>query len=100
MQLIDGTAVYAATDLVGFLACEHLTALERAALGGLVERPNRVDPELEIIRRRGFEHEARYLAERRDEGRGVVTIDPDGYDAEAGERLRGLGARIERVNET
>jgi hypothetical protein len=30
MQLIDGTAVYAATDLVGFLACEHLTALERA----------------------------------------------------------------------
>jgi len=68
MQLIDGTPVYAATDLVGFLACEHLTALERAALSGLVERSNRLDPELEIIRRRGFEHEARYLAERRDEG--------------------------------
>ena len=43
MQLIDGTAVYAATDLVGFLACEHLTALERAALRGLVERPNRLE---------------------------------------------------------
>ncbi len=97
MQLIDGAPVYAATDLVGFLACEHLTALERAALRGLVERPNRLDPELEIIRRRGFEHEARYLAERRDEGRGVVTINPDGYDAEAGEKLRLAAAATERA---
>src|SRR3990172_8748114 len=97
MQLIDGTPVYAATDLVGFLAGEPLPARERAALGGLVERPNRVDPELEIIRRRGFEHEARYLAERRDEGRGVVTIDPDGYEAEAGERLRLPPAAPERA---
>ncbi len=34
MQLINGTPVYAATDLVGFLACGHLTALERAAVWG------------------------------------------------------------------
>ncbi len=97
MQLIDGTPVYAATDLVGFLACEHLTALERAALRGLVKRPNRLDPELEIIRRRGRDHEARYLAERSDEGRGVVTIKPDGYDAEAGEKLRLAAAATERA---
>ncbi len=32
VQLIDGQAVFSATDLVGYLACEHLTALERAAL--------------------------------------------------------------------
>ena len=44
MQLIDGRPVYSATDLVGFLACEHLTNLERAALAGLVKRPMRVDP--------------------------------------------------------
>ena len=30
---IDGRPVYAATDLVAYLACEHLTALERAAAG-------------------------------------------------------------------
>src|SRR5207249_11688807 len=88
MQLIDGTPIYAATDLVGFLACEHLTALERAALRGLVVRPNRTDPELEIIRRRGLEHEARYLAELRDRGLGIVSIEPDAYDADAGDRLR------------
>ena len=82
MQLIDGTPIYSATDLVGFLACEHLTALERAALRGLVVRPNRTDPELEIIRRRGLEHEARYLAELRDRGLGIVSIEPDAYDVE------------------
>ena len=65
MQTIDGRPVYAATDLVGYLACEHLTQLERAALAGLVRRPMRDDPELDIIRKRGFEHEQRYLADLR-----------------------------------
>ncbi len=40
MQRIDGTPVFSPTDLVAFLACEHLTALERAALHGLVRRPH------------------------------------------------------------
>ena len=57
MQTIDGRPVYAATDLVAYLACEHLTQLERAALAKLVDRPMRDDPELDIIRKRGFEHE-------------------------------------------
>ena len=76
MQTIDGRPVYAATDLVGYLACEHLTALERAALAGLVHRPMRDDPELDVIRQRGFEHEARYLADLEAEGRTVVEIAP------------------------
>ena len=52
MQSIDGRPVYAATDLVAFLACGHLTQLERASLAGLVKRPMRDDPELDIIRKR------------------------------------------------
>jgi hypothetical protein len=36
MQTIDGHPVFSATDLVGFLACEHLTALELAAAARLV----------------------------------------------------------------
>ena len=74
MQLIDGRPVFSATDLVGYLACEHLTALERAALAGLVKRPTRADPELDIIRERGFQHEARYLADLTAAGRAVVEI--------------------------
>ena len=54
MDRIDGKPVYSATDLVAYLACEHLTQLERAAQAGLVQRPMREDPELDIIRKRGF----------------------------------------------
>ena len=88
MQLIDGQPVFSATDLVGYLACEHLTALERAVLAGLVERPEREDRELDVIRKRGFEHEARYLAElRRAAGRWSSTIARDDEE-ERGERIR------------
>ncbi len=72
MQDIAGRTVYAASDLVGFLECEHLTALERAALGGLVPRPVRDDPELALLQERGLEHETRFLAWLRDQGHIVV----------------------------
>ena len=87
MQLIDGQPVFSATDLVGYLACEHLTALERSVLHGDLERPHRNDRELEIIRKRGFAHEARYLAELRAAGRTVVEIARDD-DADRGEQIR------------
>ena len=92
MDRIDGTPVYSATDLVAYLACEHLTQLERAALAGLVRRPMRDDPELDIIRRRGFQHEARFLADLRAEGRVVVEIQQDGSATDRGEELRTAAA--------
>jgi len=92
VQLIDGSPVYAATDLVGFLACRHRFALERAALARLVTRPDRNDPEIELIRKRGFEHEKRYLADLVADGRTVVEIQPDGYDTDAGAALRAAAA--------
>ncbi len=78
MQLIDGRPVFAATDLVGFLACKHRLALERAALHGLVAKPIRNDPSIDLIAKRGLEHEARYLADLRAQGRTVVEIEKDG----------------------
>lgn len=82
MQLLDGSHVFAATDLVGFLACEHLTGLELARLAGLVERPFRDDPELKVIQERGYQHEARYLADLRAAGRTVTEIALDGSIAD------------------
>ncbi len=93
MQTIDGRPVYAATDLVAYLACEHLTGLERAAMAGLVHRPMRDDPELDIIRKRGFEHERRFLAELVATGRSTVTIDLDGSIEDRGEQLREAAGR-------
>ena len=88
MQLIDGSPVYSASDLVGFLACEHLTQLERAVLEGLAERPHLPDPELDVLRKRGFEHEQRYLAELTADGRSVVAITQDAYSSDHVEALR------------
>ena len=88
MDRIDGRPVYSATDLVAYLACEHLTALERAAQAGLVQRPMRADPELDVIRKRGFQHERRFLADLTGEGRTVVEIEPDGSIEDRGEQLR------------
>ncbi|HEY4188897.1 MAG TPA: TM0106 family RecB-like putative nuclease [Candidatus Limnocylindrales bacterium] len=78
MQLIDGRPVYAATDLVGFLACDHRLELERAALAGLVAKPIRNDPSIELVAKRGIEHELRYLEDLRDQGLRIVEIDKDG----------------------
>ena len=95
MQWIDGRPVYAATDLVAYLACEHLTQLERAAMAKLVHRPMRDDPELDIIRKRGFAHEARFLADLEAEGRSAVTVRLDGSIEDRGDQLRAAAAETE-----
>ena len=82
MQLVDGQPVFAATDLVGFLACGHRFQLERAALAGLVKKPIRNDPSIELIAKRGYEHERRYLEELVAQDRRVVTIEKDGSAAD------------------
>jgi len=78
MQLIDGLPVYAATDLVGYLACGHRLALEQAAMRGLVAKPIRNDPSIELVAKRGLEHEHRYLADLVARGLTVVEIEKDG----------------------
>ena len=95
MQLIDGRPVYSATDLVGFLACTHRLALERAALAGLVERPIRDDPEIELVAKRGLAHEQRYLADLRTAGRTVVEIDHPVSFESRGDELRSAAAATE-----
>ncbi|MDP9270136.1 MAG: TM0106 family RecB-like putative nuclease, partial [Chloroflexota bacterium] len=95
MQSLDGTTVFSATDLVGFLACGNLTALERAALRGDVVRPVRDDPELAVLQERGQEHERRFLAYLRELGHEVVDgrRSPDRDDAVPQlERIRGDAA--------
>src|SRR5438093_7520408 len=72
MQRIDGTVVFSATVLVGYLDCEHRTTLERAGIAVLVDRPQRDDPELRVLQDRGVEHERHYLAYLQEQGRHVV----------------------------
>jgi predicted RecB family nuclease len=90
VQLVDGTIIVSATDLVGYLACDHLVTLELEAAAGRIVRPERNDPELDLIRKRGFEHEAAHLAALRDEGRSIHEIET--RDARTPDQLRSAEA--------
>src|SRR5438445_4148091 len=74
MRLVEGVPVFSPSDLTGYLACGHLLTLECRAMAGALVRPEREDPELAVLARRGLEHETRYLEQLRAEGRSVVVI--------------------------
>ncbi len=79
MQFLEGRLIVSPSDLTGFLECEHLTQQELAASRGEVVRPEREDPELLVLTRRGLEHEARHLDGLLTDGRRVVEFPfPDG----------------------
>ncbi|MEO5918646.1 MAG: hypothetical protein ABIQ17_03700, partial [Candidatus Limnocylindrales bacterium] len=58
----DGTLVVSATDLVGFLECDHLVTLESARASGEIEKPFHTDPQLDLLRKRGYQHEQQEIA--------------------------------------
>src|SRR5438045_39175 len=62
MQRQDGYLVFSPSDLNAFLACPHLTSLQLLVARGEFERPFRSNPYADLIRRKGDEHEAAYLA--------------------------------------
>src|SRR2546430_188365 len=96
MQFLDGSLIVSPSDLTGFLECEHLTQQELAAARGEIERPERKDPELEVLTRRGLEHEARHLASLRTGHRRVVEFPfPDGTEEEP--RLKDYAAYYRSV---
>jgi uncharacterized protein len=77
MQILDGSLILSASDLVGHLACAHLTVLERQAADGLRTRPVRLDPALDVIQARGYEREAQFLARQREAGKQVREFSPE-----------------------
>ncbi len=83
MRTVDGEVLFSPTDLVGFLACGHLTQLDRASFAGLIEKSKKVDEELQLLIDKGREHETRYLGLLAAEGLGVTDID-DGDHSAAG----------------
>ena len=83
MRKLNGDVVFSPTDLVGFLDCAHLTALDRAVLETPLERPHREDAELDLLRRKGLEHERRYLEALSAEGLAIAEIPDEGGRTEA-----------------
>jgi len=74
MLRLAGEIAYSATDLNNYLACEHLTALERRVALGTLERPKVDRPQADVLRDLGEAHERRYLERLIEDGIQVVTI--------------------------
>ena len=73
MQLTASGLVFSPSDLNHFVECEHLTTLDLLATEGRGVAKEK-DPQAEIVRAKGFEHEQASLQHLRDEGRQIVEI--------------------------
>jgi predicted RecB family nuclease len=82
----DATIFFSPSDLNAFLECEHLTELELAVARHELERPAAENAQADLVKRKGEEHEAAYLAEVIADGRDVVTIAKDWDDLDAAAR--------------
>src|SRR5436190_1984542 len=84
MQRVDGTLIFSPSDLQKFVDCEHLTRLQVRVSDGELTTPSRDDEELELLRRKGMDHERAWLERLRSEGNSIVEIrDRDDWTAAA-----------------
>jgi uncharacterized protein len=75
MRKADDTYELTASDLVGYLNCRHLSALERGVAEGALTKPYMRDPFLNTLWSRGLLHEQNYVEHLRKIGLEVVGIE-------------------------
>ena len=75
MRKVGESFELSATDLVGYLYCRHLTALDRAVAEGVLAKPKIWDPLLQILSERGAAHEQAYIEHLTGAGLDVTRID-------------------------
>jgi predicted RecB family nuclease len=78
--------IFSPSDLSEWLACPHAAALALRVKRDDLAKPERVDPQAELVYRKGLEHEARYLQSLRDAARAIVEISFDDRDWERAAR--------------
>ena len=74
MQRHGNKLLYAPSDLGNFIACEHLTQLELAAVLGESERPSLSNAFVDLIKRKGEDHERNFLEALRAEGHAADEV--------------------------
>ena len=78
MKKLKGIIHLSASDLVGHLNCNHLTALDVQVASGLLTKPDNYDPLLEILRERGQRHEQAFIEHLQTSGYDITII--EGFD--------------------
>lgn len=78
--------MFSPTSIANFLACQHLTALDRTEAAGEIKRPFFADPLLDFLIRLGHAHEQAYLTQLTEQGLTIVEIPTDGSRRDAAAR--------------
>jgi predicted RecB family nuclease len=73
MQKINEQVVFSASDLVHFMECEHLSALDRLHLDEPMEKAKDSE-EAEFIQNRGYAHEKAYLEKAKASAENYIDI--------------------------
>jgi len=76
----NGQIRLSAADLVGDLACRHLTQLNLDAAWGKLDAPFHASRLLKQLRERGLAHERAYIEHLQSSGSQIVEIDGVGFD--------------------
>ena len=75
MRSVNGTRLYSATDLIAYLGCTHATALDALVLSGELAAGEEIaDEYLDLLKKKGIEHERRHLDALRAGGRSISEI--------------------------
>ena len=88
MKVVGEGIRFSSRDLTGYVACDHLTALEFQVARGNLSRPKPWDPSLEALWERGFRHEQEFIDHLAGEGLAIVTVDGVDVDDAAIEATR------------
>lgn len=106
MKAVETDLLFSATDLSHFLACPHLTLLDRAVQLDGMGRPRKFDdPGLEVLKKRGQEHERAYLERLEEAGKSVAELprpspglpDRDRWERHAAETLAAMREGVDVV---
>src|SRR5262245_44128969 len=83
MQVTGSRFILSPSDLNDYVECAHLTTLALDVARSTRRRPHVPEDHADLLRRKGEEHEATYLADLRAKGRQVVdVIGSDRWDFE------------------
>jgi uncharacterized protein len=78
--------MFSPTSIANFLACQHLTALNRAKDAGEIKKPFFADRGPDLLIKLGEAHEQAYLTQLIEQGRTIVEIPTDGSRRDAAAR--------------
>lgn len=82
MDWVGRVIRFSASDLVGHLACRHLTALNLEVAREERHAPKMWNPGLDLLRELGLAHEEEYVRHLEEQGREVTRIEGVGLDAD------------------